>query len=193
MTMSSTDKKVLVTCATGKAGLECCRALVDAGFEVYGTTRSTSGGSKLAVIGAKPVIANYVSDLPKALQESGAKKLLFITDFFKAGKNNPEAEYQQGVHAVDSARAAGCTHTIFISVADCEKFPPGCKHILAKPRVEAYLRRQAQQTGLKFSILGAGTFFENFDDGKPLFKHETCTPPSHFPQQQQITTQRTHL
>jgi uncharacterized protein YbjT (DUF2867 family) len=153
--------KVLVTCATGKAGLECCRALVDAGFDVYGTTRNATSGTKISAIGAKPVIANYVSELPKALQESGAKKLLFITDFFKAGKNSAEAEYQQGVHAVDSAKAAGCTHTIFISVADCEKFPQACTHILAKPRVEAYLK----EAGLKaYSILGAGTFFENFDD-----------------------------
>jgi nucleoside-diphosphate-sugar epimerase len=36
--MSST--KVLVLCATGKAGRNVCKALKDAGFEVYGTTRS---------------------------------------------------------------------------------------------------------------------------------------------------------
>ena len=182
--------KVLVTCATGKCGLECCRALVDAGFDVYGTTRSSAGGNKISAVGAKPVVANYVLELPKALEESGAKKLLFITDFFKAGKSNAEAEYQQGVHAVDSAKAAGCSHVIFISVADCEKFPQACTvhldrlcrwpafaawvsssalpayppqactHILAKTRVEGYLK----ESGLTYSILGAGTFFENFDD-----------------------------
>lgn len=153
-------EKVLVTCATGKAGFECCRALVDAGFEVYGTTRNYDGATKLMSIGAKPVICNYSSGLPKALQESGATRLLFITDFFKAAKMNAEAEYQQGVHAVDAAVNAGCTHTIFISVADAEKFPAACTHLLAKPRVEAYLK----QSGLTFSILGPGTFFENFDD-----------------------------
>lgn len=152
--------QVLVTCATGKAGFECCRALVDAGFEVYGTTRNSSGATKLSTVGAKPVICNYCSELPKALQESGAKRLLFITDFFKAGKMSAEAEYEQGVHAVDSAKAAGCIHTIFISVADAEKFPASCTHLLAKSRVEAYLKN----SGLKFSILGPGTFFENFDD-----------------------------
>ena len=152
--------KVLVTCATGKAGLECCRALVDAGFDVYGTTRSSSGGNKISAVGAKPVLANYVHELPKALEESGAKRLLFITDFFKAGKSSAEAEYQQGVHAVDAAKAAGCTHTVFISVADCEKFPQACTHILAKTRVETYLKK----SGIRYSILGAGTFFENFDD-----------------------------
>jgi NAD(P)-dependent dehydrogenase (short-subunit alcohol dehydrogenase family) len=88
--------KVLVTCASGKAGLECCRALVDAGFDVYGTSRTSTGGKKISAVGAKPVIADYVSELPKALRESGAKKLLFITDYFKAGKSSVEAEYQQG-------------------------------------------------------------------------------------------------
>ena len=157
--MAASDK-VLVTCATGKCGLECCRALVEAGFDVYGTTRSSTSGDKISAVGAKPVVANYVSELPKALQESGAKKLLFITDFFKAGKNSAEAEYQQGVHAVDSAKAAGCSHVIFISVADCEKFPQACTHILAKTRVEGYLK----ESGITYSILGPGTFFENFDD-----------------------------
>ena len=152
--------KVLVTCATGKAGLECCRALVDAGFDVYGTSRTSTGGKKISAVGANPVIANYVSELPKALQESGAKKLLFITDYFQAAKSSVEAEYQQGVHAVESAKAAGCTHTIFISVADADKFPKACTHILAKPRVEAYLK----ESGIKYSVLGPGAFFENFDD-----------------------------
>ena len=46
--------KVLVTCATGKAGLECCRALVDAGFDVYGTSRTSTGGKKISAVGAKP-------------------------------------------------------------------------------------------------------------------------------------------
>ena len=32
--------KVLVLCATGKAGRNVCRALKDAGFQVYGTTRA---------------------------------------------------------------------------------------------------------------------------------------------------------
>ena len=43
--------KVLVTCASGKAGLECCRALVDAGFDVYGTSRTSTGGKKISAVG----------------------------------------------------------------------------------------------------------------------------------------------
>jgi len=36
------DRKVLVLNATGKVGRNACRALKEAGFEVYGTTRSNS-------------------------------------------------------------------------------------------------------------------------------------------------------
>jgi rhodanese-related sulfurtransferase len=43
--------KILVTCASGKAGLECCRALVDAGFDVYGTSRTSTGGKKISAVG----------------------------------------------------------------------------------------------------------------------------------------------
>ena len=96
----------------------------------------------------------------KALQVSGAKLLLFITDFFKAAKNNADTEEAHGKHAVDAAKAAGVQHTIFVSVADAEKFPRACTHLLAKPRIEAYLRA----SGIPHSILRPGAFFENFDD-----------------------------
>ena len=153
-------EKVLVTCATGKAGFECCKALVDAGFDVYGCTRSEAGGKKLAEINVRPVLCNYTCELPRALAESGAKRLLFITDFFHAAKNKVEVEVQHGKHAVDAAKAAGVVHTIFISVADAEKWPAECHHLLAKPRIETYLKA----SGIRYSLLGPVAFFENFYD-----------------------------
>ena len=50
------DKKVLVLCATGKSGKGICQGLVQRGFEVHGTTRSTSGKSMLEKIGVKPIV-----------------------------------------------------------------------------------------------------------------------------------------
>ena len=154
------SEKVLVTNATGKAGRECCRALSDAGYTVFGTTRSEHSGKSLTNIGVTPVVCDYTKEMPKALQVSGAKLLLFITDFFKAAKNNADTEEAHGKHAVDAAKAAGVQHTIFVSVADAEKFPRACTHLLAKPRIEAYLRA----SGIPHSILRPGAFFENFDD-----------------------------
>ena len=163
------ESTVLVTCATGKAGLECCRALVDAGYTVFGTTRSQKSGAKLSAVGAVPIVCDYTKDVPMALQKSGAKKLLFLTDFFLAAKKKAEVELEHGKHAIDSAKAAGVEHTIFISVADCEKFPQACTHILAKAQIETYL----EASGIAYSILGAATFFENQDDAanyNPLTK-----------------------
>ena len=172
---------ILVTCATGKAGFECCKALVDDGFDVYGCTRNAAGGKKLAAINVKPVVCNYTCEIPKALAESGAKRLLFITDFFRAAKNKAEVEFEHGKHAVDAAKAAGVVHTIFISVNDADKWPAECDHLLAKPRVEAYLKA----SGIRYSLLGPVAFFENFDDpanfnpltkGKLYFLDEGTVP-----------------
>ena len=100
-----------MTNATGKAGRECCRALSDAGYTVFGTTRSEHSGKSLTNIGVTPVVCDYTKEMPKALQVSGAKLLLFITDFFKAAKNNADTEEAHGKHAVDAAKAAGVHST----------------------------------------------------------------------------------
>ena len=45
----SATKRVLVLNATGKVGRNTCRALIESGFEVFGTTRSKN--SDLAKLG----------------------------------------------------------------------------------------------------------------------------------------------
>lgn len=69
-------EKILVLNSTGKVGRNVCRALREAGFEVYGTTRSSN--NTLAAQGVKPVVCNYTlrADLDRALVQSGAKKYL---------------------------------------------------------------------------------------------------------------------
>ena len=65
-------EKVLVLNATGKVGRNVCRALIEAGFEVYGTTRSPN--SPLASQGVKPVVCNYTirADLDRAFKDGSA-------------------------------------------------------------------------------------------------------------------------
>ena len=153
-------EKVLVLNATGKVGRNVCRALLDAGFEVYGTTRSEN--SPLASQGIKPVVCNYTirSDLDKAFKETGAKKVFVITDYFGAAKSNADLEYRQGQDAIDAAKAAGVDHLIFMSVADAEFFNEHVKHLKAKVALEKYVR----ESGVPYSILRPCAFFENFDD-----------------------------
>lgn len=153
-------EKVLVLNSTGKVGRNVCRALLEAGFDVYGTTRSNK--NVLGNAGVKPVVCNYTrrADLDRAFAETGAKKVFVITDYFRAAKKNADLEFEQGRAAIDAARAAGVQHLIFMSVADAEFFDEHVKHLHAKVALERYLRG----SGVPFSILRPCAFFENLDD-----------------------------
>jgi uncharacterized protein YbjT (DUF2867 family) len=153
-------EKVLVLNATGKVGRNVCRALLDAGFDVYGTTRSAK--NTLGSFGVKPVVCNYTlrSDLDQAFAQSGAEKVFVITDYFNAAKSNAEVEFRQGRDAIEAAKAAGVNHLIFMSVADAEFFNEHVTHLKAKVALEKYLH----QSGVPFSILRPTAFFENLDD-----------------------------
>lgn len=153
-------EKVLVLNATGKTGRNVCRALIEAGFEVYGTTRSANNA--LVSQGVKPVVGNYTvrADLDRAFAETGAKRVFVITDYFAAAGKSAEVEYQQGCAAIDTAKAAGVDHLIFMSVADAEFYDEQVTHLKAKLALETYLRA----SGVPFSILRPCAFFENLDD-----------------------------
>ena len=153
-------EKVLVLNSTGKVGRNVCRALLEAGYEVHGTTRSTN--SALAGMGVMPVVCNYTlrADLDRAFAQTGAKKVFVITDYFGAAKKSAELEFEQGRAAIDAAQAAGVTHLVFMSVADAEFFDHHVKHLHAKVALEKYLRA----SGVPFSILRPCAFFENLDD-----------------------------
>ena len=154
------SEKVLVLNATGKVGRNVSKAFLEAGFEVYGTTRSSN--SSLPGMGVKPVVCNYTQreDLDKAFAQSGAKKVFVITDYFAAAKKNANLEFEQGRAAIDAAKAAGVNHLIFMSVADAEFFDEHVLHLHAKVDLEKYLR----SSGVPFSILRPCAFFENLDD-----------------------------
>lgn len=153
-------EKVLVLNATGKVGRNVCRALLEAGYEVHGTTRSN--GSALERAGVKAVVCNYTlrADLDRAFVQSGASKVFVITDYFAAARKNADLEFEQGRAAIDAARAAGVEHLVFMSVADAEFFDHHVKHLHAKVALEKYLR----SSGVPFSILRPCAFFENLDD-----------------------------
>ena len=58
------------------------------------------------------------------IEESGANKLLFITDFWTSAKQSADTEFEQGKLIIDTAATTGkIEHAVFISVADAEKFP----------------------------------------------------------------------
>jgi uncharacterized protein YbjT (DUF2867 family) len=113
-------EKILVLNATGKVGRNVCRALIESGFGVYGTTRSNK--NDLVSQGIKPVVCNYTvrTDLDRAFKQSGAKKVFAVTDYFGAAKSSDDEEIRQGRNGIDAAKAAGVDHFVFMSVADAE-------------------------------------------------------------------------
>ena len=153
-------EKVLVLNATGKVGRNVCRALVEAGYEVFGTTRSAN--NTLSRQGVKAVVCNYTvrADLDRAFVQCGAQKIFVITDYFGAAGKNAGVEAQQGRAAIDAAKAAGVDHLIFMSVADAECFDEHVTHLRAKLELESYL----VNSGVPYSILRPCAFFENLDD-----------------------------
>ena len=153
-------EKVLVLNATGKVGRNVCRALFEAGYEVYGTTRADQGA--LAALGAKAVVCNYTvrADLDRAFAQTGATKVFVITDYFRAARKSADLEFEQGRAAIDAAKTAGVDHLVFMSVADAEFFDRHVKHLHAKVALETYLR----ESGVPYSILRPCAFFENLDD-----------------------------
>jgi uncharacterized protein YbjT (DUF2867 family) len=151
---------ILVLNATGKVGRNACRALLEAGFEVHGTTRSK--GEALAASGVRPITCDYTrrEDLDRAFARSGATKAFVITDFFGAARSSVEEEVRHGRAAIDAAKAAGVDHLVFVGVADAEFFDDHVRHVKAKLVLEEDLRG----SGVPFSILRPCAFFENLDD-----------------------------
>jgi uncharacterized protein YbjT (DUF2867 family) len=152
------EQRVLVLCATGKIGRNACKALSEAGFDVYGTTRGAG-----ALAAGTPIVCDYTDPehLAHAFKESGAKKVFSITDFFGAAKSNPDLEFQHGKIAIDAAKAAGVEHLVFVSVVDADKAPAEVVHFHPKLKLETYLK----SSGLAgYSILRPTCFYENLDD-----------------------------
>jgi uncharacterized protein YbjT (DUF2867 family) len=158
--MSNT--KGMVLCATGKMGLQVCRALLSDGFTVYGTTRG-SRCDPLKNIGAIPVICDYTKkdELYEVLKKMECKNVFMITDYFLAAKQSWTREMQQGKDIIDACVMAGCNNVIYASAGDCDKMGPYVKHLLAKQFVEKHLIDSPLPYA---SILRPVAFFENLDD-----------------------------
>jgi uncharacterized protein YbjT (DUF2867 family) len=171
---------VLVASHHSNVTIFCCRALTEAGYDVYGSTRSSPATAPTTFT---PVCGDYTNraDLDRMLRTTGAKKMFAITDFFGAAGKSFEAEVAHGRAAIDAAKSASVEHFVFCSVIDAESVPNSVCHFKTKLEIEKYLK----SSSLKYSILRPCAFFENLDDAQnwnPLKKgslkfllSETCT------------------
>jgi uncharacterized protein YbjT (DUF2867 family) len=160
---SAVEKRVLVLPGTGRIGAGVCRALSEAGFDVYGTSRGARAG-KLSS-GATGVTADYTTraDVERALKETGAQKVIFTVDFFGAAKSSARTEAEHGRAIVAALQAnGGVKHAIFVSVADADKPSADVEHFHSKLETEKALK--AASGVASWSILRPTCFFENLDD-----------------------------
>lgn len=156
------SEKVLVCGATGRVGGGVTKALKEAGFEVFGTTRNQAGKSKLEANGINAVICDYTdkSQVLDALKSTGCKLVFFLTDFLVAAKKNIDLEVKHGKNQIDACMEAGCSFVIFNSVYCADIVPDNMHHFKSKLPIEKHLL----ESGLNCAILRPGAFFENLDD-----------------------------
>ncbi|RMD79297.1 MAG: NAD-dependent epimerase/dehydratase family protein [Gammaproteobacteria bacterium] len=139
---------VLVTGATGLAGSEVVRALLRRGERVRAMTRYPSKAHAFP-----PGVEGVVGDLDKpstlALAFSGVRRLFLITPL-------SQRETEQGLAAVEAARAAGVRRLVYLSVP----LGPGSEaipHYRSKVPVEEAIRA----SGIPYVILRPNSFFQD--------------------------------
>jgi len=155
-------EKILVCAATGRVGGGVTKALKEAGFEVYGTSRKDAGKAKLEKAGINGVICDYTnkSQVEEALRKTGCKLAFILTDYIGAAKGKRDVEIKHGTDQIDACRAAGCKFVIFSSAHCAELVKDNVHHFKTRIPIEKYLL----DSELVCAILRPGAFFENRDD-----------------------------
>jgi uncharacterized protein YbjT (DUF2867 family) len=144
---------VVVTGATGKQGGAVARQLLERGHKVRAVTRDPNSPHAKTLEKAGATIVTSALDDTKALTKAleGATSLFAITTPF----GGVAAEVQQGVAAVDAAKAANA-HLVFTSVANANRHT-GVPHFDSKYQVEGHIAR----TNARATILAPVYFMEN--------------------------------
>jgi len=156
-------QNVLVITATGKQGTGFCEALLESNnYNIYGTSR-TIPNDKLARNGiiAVPFKFGDINSINEALKQSNPDFVVIITDFAKAAGMNKITEENHGNIIIDACKTYSTVkHVIFSSVYKCDECPDVITAFKSKIVIENHLK----ESGLSYSILRPGGFFENFID-----------------------------
>jgi uncharacterized protein YbjT (DUF2867 family) len=151
----TTQRRVLVTGATGQQGGAVARALLSRGHRVKALTRKpeSDAARQLASAGAD-VLAGDLGNAASVLEAAGDVDTMFLMgNSYEAGT---EEETRQGIIAADAAKAAGVGHLIYSSVADANK-KTGIPHFDSKYLVE----RHVAGLGIPYTISAPVAFMEN--------------------------------
>jgi uncharacterized protein YbjT (DUF2867 family) len=153
------DKKILVTGATGQQGGAVTRHLLKDGWKVRALVRDLNNEAAKAVArqGAELVKGdlNERASIQSALE--GAYGVFSFQNYWRPDIRK-EGELRQGKNVADAARATGVKHLVYSSVGAAHR-GMGQEHFATKWEIEQY----TQQLGLPHTILRPAAFMENFN------------------------------
>jgi uncharacterized protein YbjT (DUF2867 family) len=172
-----TENTYLVLGATGRQGKATVNALLAKGITsiVISSRNPESNSVKnlLELKGVNKVVKadNWdVESIVSAIQESGATRLWFTTDFWSIPffSRTRASEAKLGANVIDAIKKAGTIqHVVYSSVgdADNEKVSPKVQHFWGKADVEKYMAKEFDSdSGITWSVIRPVVFFENADD-----------------------------
>ncbi len=153
------ESPILVTGATGQQGGAVARRLLSAGKPVRVLTRDPAKAAILNDLGAEVAAGDLLDRASLEAALKGVKRMFLVTTPYEAGT---DIETQQGIQAVEAAKAVGVEHLVFTSVGSAHR-NTGIPHFESKWKVEQHIR----QLGIPATILRLVFFMDNF--GSPWF------------------------
>jgi uncharacterized protein YbjT (DUF2867 family) len=154
--MSDTDRKVLVTGATGRQGGAVVRHMLPKGWKLRALTRDPASHSAqdLARKGVEVVEGDLEDAASVARAAAGVYGIYSVQDFWAVGAKR---EVQQGKNVADAAKKVGVKHFVYSSVGGAER-NTGIPHWESKWEIEKHIR----SLGLPATVLRPVTFMEGY-------------------------------
>ncbi len=151
----TTERRVLVTGATGQQGGAVARALLSRGHSVKALTRKPDGEAarRLKSEGADIVVGD-LGDAASIRRAAGGVGAMFLMG--NVNEAGTAEETRQGIIAAEAAKEAGVGHLIYSSVADANK-KTDIPHFDSKYLVEKHLAG----LGIPYTISAPASFMEN--------------------------------
>ncbi|WP_437680278.1 NmrA family NAD(P)-binding protein [Sorangium sp. So ce131] len=179
--MTTKEKLVLVTGATGQQGGGAARALLSRGVRVRALVRNPEGEPAAALRRLGAEIAR--GDLGDRASIEAAARGVDAIFSVQPSEGQPEYgitsddELRFGKNVADAARAAGARHLVYTSMAGLVP-GTGVGHFESKWQIETYVR----SLDVPFTILRPGAFFELLTQAHFYSTPGTFTffyPPAH--------------
>ena len=154
--MSSSDKPVLVTGATGRQGGAVIRHMLPKGWKLRALTRNldSHNAKELSRQGIELVRGDLEAPASLTAATEGVYGIYSVQDFWAVGAKR---EVLQGKNLADAAKKAGVKHLVYNSVGGAER-KTGIPHWESKWEIENYIRG----LGLPATIFRPAGFMENY-------------------------------